>query len=261
MIMKKKAFTLVELLVVMAVIALLLGILIPALGAARSQGKAIVCKNNLQQLVLANSGYAIENDGCYVLAAPDIWTTNNQRWHGVRADWDSPFDWHKSPLVSYFSGGGVKECPQMVNFRKGEPSDFDYEDGCGGYGYNMTYIGSRIWERNAAENCKRPTKNTEIAVSGQTVMFADCAMARKDGGSVYFIEYSFAEPPFNGLDYAWPSIHFRHRGKANVGWADGHISSEKMTKFSVLIDNSRINSADVMLGWFGPIDNSLFDLK
>ena len=260
MIMSKKAFTLVELLVVMAVIALLLSILIPALGAVRSQGKTAVCKSNLRQLMLANTGYAIENNGHFVLAAADIWTTNNQRWHGTRADNDSPFDWHKSPLVSYISGGGVKECPQKVNFRKGDPWDYDYEDGCGGYGYNMTYIGSRIWERNTDENCEKPTKNTEIASSGQTVMFADCAMAQRKGGSIYFIEYSFAEPPLNGWGYAWPSIHFRHRNRANVGWVDGHISSEKMTKFSVVIDD-RINSADVMLGWFGPLDNSLFDLK
>jgi prepilin-type processing-associated H-X9-DG protein/prepilin-type N-terminal cleavage/methylation domain-containing protein len=260
MIKSKKAFTLVELLVVMAVITLLLGVLIPALGAARSQGKTAVCKNNIHQLILANTGYAIENDGCYVLAAADIWTTNSQRWHGVRANINSPFDWHKSPLVSYISGGGVKECPQKVNFRKGDPWDYDYEDGCGGYGYNMTYIGSRIWEHDTDENCKRATKNTEITASGQTVMFADCAMAKKDGGSTYFIEYSFAEPPLNSWGYAWPSIHFRHRGRANIGWADGHISSEKMTKFSLLIYDG-INSADVMLGWFGPIDNSLFDLK
>lgn len=260
MIKSKKAFTLVELLVVMAVIALLLSILMPALGAARSQCKTAICKNNIHQLILANTGYAIENSGCFVLAAADIWTTNNQRWHGARANINSPFDWHKSPLVSYISGGGVKECPQKVNFRKGDPWDYDYEDGCGGYGYNMTYIGSRIWEYDTDENCKKPTKNTEIASSGQTVMFADCAMAKKDGGSIYYLEYSFAEPPINSWGYAWPSIHFRHRGKANVGWADGHISSEKMTKFSVFIDYT-INSADVMLGWFGPIDNSLFDLK
>jgi prepilin-type N-terminal cleavage/methylation domain-containing protein/prepilin-type processing-associated H-X9-DG protein len=260
MIVFKKAFTLVELLVVMAVIALLISILIPALGVARSQGKAVVCKNNLRQLVLANTGYAIENNNCFVLAAPDIWTTNNQRWHGIRANNDSQFDWHKSPLISYIAGGGVKECTQKVNFRKGSPWDFNYEDGCGGYGYNMAYIGSRIWERNIAESCKKPVRDFEIASTTKTIMFADCAMAQADGGTPYYLEYSFAEPPLNGGGYAWPSIHFRHRGKANVGWVDGHISSEVMNDFNIVIYD-RINSSDVMLGWFGPLDNSLFDLK
>ena len=85
MFLRDKAFTLVELLVVIAIIALLMGILIPALDSARSQGKAVVCKSNLSQLVLANTGYATENDGYYVLAAKDMWNNSGlHRWHGVR---------------------------------------------------------------------------------------------------------------------------------------------------------------------------------
>jgi prepilin-type processing-associated H-X9-DG protein/prepilin-type N-terminal cleavage/methylation domain-containing protein len=257
---QKKAFTLVELLVVIATIALLLAVLLPALGAARSQGKAAVCKNNLHQLVLANTGYAIENNGYFVLAAPDIYTTNNIRWHGTRPNNNSPFDWHKSPLISYIANDAVKQCPQRINFKKGDPWDYNYEDGCGGYGYNMMYIGSRLWQKTGTRDCGKPVKNTEIAICGQTLMFADCAMAKKSGDSTYYIEYSFAEPPLGGYEIAWPSIHFRHRSQANIGWADGHISSEKMTKFNTVIDDG-INSEDVMLGWFGAIDNSLFDLK
>lgn len=256
----KKAFTLLELLVVIAIIAMLMSILVPALGMARSQSKSAVCKSNLHQLVLANTGYAVENEGRFVLAAPDIWTTNNQRWHGVRVDNSSPFDWRKSPLVSYLAGDDVKQCPQKVNFRKGDPLNFSYEDGCGGYGYNMRYIGSRIWEGDTPENCEKPVRNAEVASSAKTVMFADCAMARADKGVPYYLEYSFAEPPLNEWGYAWPSIHFRHRNRANVGWVDGHISSETMTNFSIIIYNG-INSADMMLGWFGPLDNGLFDLK
>ncbi len=260
MIASKKAFTLVELLVVMAIIALLMGILIPTLGSARSQGKAVVCRSNLYQLVLASTGYAMENDGYFVLAALDIYTTNNQRWHGVRCNNNSPFDSSKSPISSYLVDGKIKQCPQKVNFRKGDPWEFNYEDGCGGYGYNMFYVGSRIWEGDSDENCKKPVRNVEVASSAQTVMFADCAMAKADRGKPYYLEYSFAEPLFNGWGYAWPSIHFRHRGRANVGWADGHTSSETMTDFNIVIYDG-INSSDVMLGWFGPLDNSLFDLK
>jgi len=62
----ESAFTLVELLVVIAIIALLMGVLMPALVAARAQGKAVVCRSNLRQLALANIGYATENDGYYV---------------------------------------------------------------------------------------------------------------------------------------------------------------------------------------------------
>ncbi len=262
MIISRRAFTLVEMLVVMAIIALLMGILLPVLASARSQGKAIVCRSNLRQLVLANTGYAIENNGSYALAASDIYPggANLHRWHGVREHLDEPFDSLKGPLVSYLADGAVKECPQKVKFRQGDPWDFNFEDGCGGYGYNMRYIGSKVWQGDKKENYEKSARNTEVASSAQTVMFADCAMVKADRGVPYYLEYSFSEPPLNDWGYAWPSIHFRHRGKANIGWVDGHITSERMTDFNMVIYDG-INSSDVMLGWFGPLDNSLFDLQ
>jgi len=60
---KPKAFTLIEFLVVIAVIAVLMAILMPALGRAREQGKRAVCLNSLKQLTLAWILYADDNDG------------------------------------------------------------------------------------------------------------------------------------------------------------------------------------------------------
>lgn len=60
---KNKAFTLVELLVVISIIALLLAVLMPALSRARQQGKSIVCRSNIKQLTLATRTYAVENKG------------------------------------------------------------------------------------------------------------------------------------------------------------------------------------------------------
>lgn len=58
---KHKGFTLVELLVVISIIALLMGILLPALSRAREQGKRAVCLHNLSQLMLAWNMYADDN--------------------------------------------------------------------------------------------------------------------------------------------------------------------------------------------------------
>jgi prepilin-type N-terminal cleavage/methylation domain-containing protein/prepilin-type processing-associated H-X9-DG protein len=67
---RRKGFTLVELLVVIAVIALLLALLIPVLGRAREQGQRAVCLSNLKQLTLAWTAYAEEHDGKLVDGSP-----------------------------------------------------------------------------------------------------------------------------------------------------------------------------------------------
>lgn len=271
----ESAFTLVELLVVIAIIALLMGVLMPALVAARVQGKAVVCRSNLRQLALANIGYATENDGHYVPAASDMYKSNGglHRWHGVREDKDEPFDPLKGPLVGYLGAGAVKECPEKGKFIKGQNWNTNYEQGCGGYGYNQAYIGSWLWRSGLSWNDVGTHENTtiitEIARPVETIMFADCAMANKNSnGNAYIHEYSFAEPAFwlnNGKPatswgYASPSIHFRHRDKANVAWVDGRISSESRTEYNGR-NGYGVKSADFAIGWFGPLDNSQFDLE
>jgi prepilin-type N-terminal cleavage/methylation domain-containing protein/prepilin-type processing-associated H-X9-DG protein len=59
---KQRAFTLIELLVVISVIALLMAILLPALGRARESGKRTVCLSNLKTLQLAWGMYADNNN-------------------------------------------------------------------------------------------------------------------------------------------------------------------------------------------------------
>ncbi len=62
---KKRSFTLIELLVVVAIIAVLLSILLPALGKARDEVRKISCLNNHRQLILAMLQYASDYSGHY----------------------------------------------------------------------------------------------------------------------------------------------------------------------------------------------------
>ncbi len=270
----KHGFSLVEVLVVVSTVSLVMAVTMPALTTSRSRARAVVCRSNLRQIVLANIGYSNDHEGFYVPASEDFWKTIAPmqaglcRWHGKRTGPDSAFDPLKGPLAGYLADGKVKKCPEIIEFTKLEDGAINFERGCGGYGYNMQYLGSRLWQggiitASAWKKAYAETTNaTEVKKPAATLMFADTAFYQNE----YLIEYSFAEPPYlviNGtIDsqmFSSPSIHFRHYGLVNAGWADGHIEAMPLANMDGLPIN--IDSANKNIGWFSPLDNTLFDLE
>ena len=68
---RHKAFTLVELLVVVAIIIVLIAILLPALGRARNTSKTVACSSNLRQIGLGFNVYAYDNN---TILPPGSWS-------------------------------------------------------------------------------------------------------------------------------------------------------------------------------------------
>src|SRR5438034_1518263 len=86
----KRAFTLIELLVTIATIAVLAGLLVPALAQAKAKVKRIACFNGMKQWALAAHTYADDNNGALpreeAVDGPNHWDittleTNANVWY------------------------------------------------------------------------------------------------------------------------------------------------------------------------------------
>ena len=61
--MRRRAFTLVEIMVVTAIIGLLVGMLVPAMRSVQREARSIACMSNLRQDFIAVDGYRQQNSG------------------------------------------------------------------------------------------------------------------------------------------------------------------------------------------------------
>ncbi|GJM19328.1 MAG: hypothetical protein DHS20C14_15410 [Phycisphaeraceae bacterium] len=134
---KQRGFTLIELLVVIAIIALLIGILLPALGHARETGLRVACASNARQLGVATHQYANDHDTKIWAVALDDGGAIAETWARV---WDESEDrWEPGAIYAYVDNTHeVLACPKnkrrsvtgedrsvLDAFTSGEV-DFDY---------------------------------------------------------------------------------------------------------------------------------------
>lgn len=219
------AFTLVELLVVVGIIAVLAALLLPALAAAKESAKRAICASNLRQLGLATRLYWDEHrdrafrfqDG-YTNGGDFYWFGWIERWTGDN-EGKRDFDVTASKLYPYLQGRGVEHCPSLSY-----ESQFKFKARGASYGYGYN------------RHLSAPSHQPEFQVSSlrdpsSTALFADAAQI-----NTFQYPASPERPLLEEFYYisAWePTVHFRHKDLANALFCDGHVDAERAAPGSI----------------------------
>ncbi len=204
---QSRGFTLVELLVVVAIIALLVSILLPALGQARKQAKKLVCSSNMRQIGIAINAYTIDSKNHLPPSSCRI-SDPDQYWLKVLSDyidgqllfhcpsdkannfvdWDKPLIKQKDKRYSSFS---VNALLDPVCYRYGHSAN----------SYNLV------------DKIRRPMSCIWISEAPNTEAFL-------------LADHIHPESWEGSVDYAKTFIAWdRHMGKSNYLFADGHVET------------------------------------
>lgn len=209
-----KAFSLVELLVVVAIIAILMGIMLPALNKAKEMAKSMVCLSNLKQLGLAANNYVLDYNG-WLLTLDNYSSASCHCWKlylkpYLNSSWaDNQRKWRYSGV---FRCSGWKEDWQK-NLAAFSSDAISYG---GGYAYPK-YLGASV-SYDGTTNIRRRRNVNKVTRHSETILIGDSTLDAESASSPY--QCAIIDCPANGAE--WNLITPKHRGGFNNLWLDLH---------------------------------------
>lgn len=216
---RSSAFTLVELLVTTAILAMLAAMLLPSLGRSKLSAQRARCVSNIRQLGLASQMYWDDNAGtCF---SWQLGPTNGGRlyWFGWLQDGPEgqrAYDPGPGALYPYLKVHSIGICPAL-DYSLGQ-FKLKATGAAYGYGYN------RFLSAPAGQPALKIAK---IQRPAEIALFADAAQVN---------DFQAPASPANPMLEEWyyvdttsdyPNGHFRHSRMANVVFCDGHIAPER----------------------------------
>jgi prepilin-type N-terminal cleavage/methylation domain-containing protein/prepilin-type processing-associated H-X9-DG protein len=248
--MHRKGLTLTELLTVVSLMAILMAILLPVLGIARKQGKAMRCLSNIRQLVLAAELYTNSNDGYYPIAY--MYERRDSQFISYAWDFTTIKEWSKGeqrviPGLLWQSRT-IEKIQQCPSFDGG--SNW-FSDPYTGYNYNTSYIG-----HGSGENIVMPVKALQVKRPSNCAIFGDGQYAY--GANKFMRSPWPSEGDANWFGRSAGTQGYRHLGKTNVAYCDGTVQSiSELYKETDPVEAENIAPGT---GFLSP-DNSAYDLE
>ena len=240
----KKAFTLVELLVVIAVIAILAALLLPALNQAKVQAKSASCLSNLKQSGLAMNLYIHDNNLFPALASPPTYNyPQGKKWYD-----------DIKPYTSSSWVGGINICPSYNGpLFDGKFNENSFYLSFGSYGYNVGNSDSKgIYKYGLGGDFNdgtifvgRPVKESDITSPSDMIVSAD-SFFRYQNTDIIIEWFEMLTRKFHSYPDVTNIIEhqkgpkFRHNGKINTTFADGHVEHIKYEKMFLSENDSNL---------------------
>ncbi|MDY7009763.1 MAG: type II secretion system protein [Planctomycetota bacterium] len=226
---RRGGFTLVELLVVVAIIALLVSILLPTLGRAKEQARIVSCMSNLRSLGLSFAFYSNENND---------WYPPGSGYGGDPPTWDYT-------LYNYYENYGLLKCVSDKTDRA-YYINLGYEPRSYAVNIDVTWMGPSDWADNNGYGEDYPGypnrwpgyvhKTSEVESPTDTVLLADMweswyygdaplpgLYGLYKGSGIFFYQWGESD----NYDNEFRRVTYNHRDEdaANFLFCDGHVNT------------------------------------